>query len=85
MQKTRRNTRGPEHIIFVCDMPENTGAKRLRTYILQKLDIQKEKVTDENEARTILRIAIQSQHVINELAELAYTTYTHTKKTPTVN
>lgn len=73
----------PEHIMFICDMPKSTGANRLRKSILKKLDIQRERTTDEDEAQTIIRRAIQTQHTIDELAELAYTTYTYTTKTHT--
>lgn len=62
--------------MFTFDMPESTGATRLRTEIRQKLHIQKEKL----QTRRKRGPSYEERFNHNELAELACTTYTHTQR-----
>lgn len=70
----------PEHILFVCKMPQSTGAERIRKEILAAVGSVNYNPDNSDDACNIIRRALRSRHTTNILAELAYTTYTHITK-----
>ncbi|KIO17656.1 hypothetical protein M407DRAFT_84758, partial [Tulasnella calospora MUT 4182] len=70
----------PEHIMFSCKLPQNTGAGKLRSAILTMLGKKGASQIPDSEATTAVRSALRSQHTVATLAELAYTSYTYFNK-----